>query len=390
MGTVALTWPGGIESYCLTVARALDRLGHDVTLFAEELGPLADRALQGGFHIARESRELPGECDAVLANDAITAGLLADRYPAARLVYCIHTAHFDAYLPPLASGLVDAVVAPSERFAAHGRALALDVPVVRLAQPIDTQRFVPSEAPRLPPRRALLLTNYLNGRRRDALVETWTAAGIECVQIGAGHHVAFDVRPEIARADIVVAKARAALEGMASGKAVYVFDTFGGDGWVTGENYAALEANNFAGLATDRPVDRRGLAADLERYDPDMSWVNRELVLTHHSAQTHAQGLVEVLRGPSSRRPDTVSSPAATARTVRYARRMERRAENSAHEAAMLRARVDELTAGLDAWQANAIEAERQLRASHELIRTRRVRAGLALGRFLDRVRRGS
>jgi hypothetical protein len=242
----------------------------------------------------------------------------------------------------------------------------------------------------LPPRRALLLTNYLNGRRRDALVETWTAAGIECVQIGAGHHVAFDVRPEIARADIVVAKARAALEGIASGKAVYVFDTFGGDGWVTGENYAALEANNFAGLATDRPVDRRGLAADLERYDPDMSWVNRELVLTHHSAQTHAQGLVEVLRGPSSRRPDTVSSPAATARTVRYARRMERRAENSAHEAAMLRPRVDELTAGLDAWQANAIEAERQLRASHELIRTRRVRAGLALGRFLDRVRRGS
>jgi hypothetical protein len=247
IGRLALAYPGGTESYCLTVARELDRLGHDVTIFADELGPLADQAAEGGFDVARELAELPAACEAVLANDAITAGLLAGRYPETRLVYCIHSSLFDVQLPPLAPGLVHAIVAPSERFAAHGRALALDVPVVRLAQPIDTERFVPSEALRFPPRRALMLSNYLDGRRRDALVETWTAAGIDCVQIGMGHRVAFDVRPEIARADIVVAKARAALEGMACGKAVYVFDGFGGDGWVTGDNYAALEADNFAG-----------------------------------------------------------------------------------------------------------------------------------------------
>jgi hypothetical protein len=246
-----------------------------------------------------------------------------------------------------------------------------------------------------------MLSNYLDGRRRDALVETWTAAGIDCVQIGMGHRVAFDVRPEIARADIVVAKARAALEGMACGKAVYVFDGFGGDGWVTGDNYAALEADNFAGLATDSPVDRRGLAADLDQYDPDMGWINREMVVRHHGARSHAQGLVEVLRGPPPRRPDSASSPAATARTVRSAWGMQQRAAGIAHEAAVLRAQVVELaarvdateeaaravTAERDAWQASALEAERQLQASRELIGTRRVRAGLALGRCLDRVR---
>jgi hypothetical protein len=331
----------------------------------------------------------------VLANDAITAGLLAERYPDTRLVYCIHSALFDVQLPPFAPGLVDAIVAPSERFAAHGRALSLDVPVIRLTQPIDTERFAPSKPPRFPPRRALVLSNYLEGPRRDALVETWTAAGIECIEVGARGRVAFDVRADIAEADIVVAKSRAALEGMACGKAVYVFDTFGGDGWVTDENYKALEADNFAGLATDRPIDRPRLTADLERYDPEMGWINRETVVKHHGVRSHAQGLVEILRGPPPRRPDSANSSAATARTVRLAWRMQQRAAAVEREAAGLRAQVLELAARVgpaeeerDAWQARALEAERQLQASWELLGTRRVRAGRALGRCLDRVRR--
>ena len=387
IGVLALAYPGGTETYCLTVARALERLGHEVTLFADELGPLAERAVDGGFDVARELTELPAQCEAVLANDAITAGLLAGRYPDTRLVYCVHSSLFEVQTPPLDSGIVDAIVAPSDRLAAHAHALALDVPVVRLAQPIDTERFLPSEAPRLPPRRALLLSSYLEDRRREALVETWTAAGIECVQVGAADRVVFDVRPEIAQADIVVAKARAALEAMACGKAVYVFDGFGGDGWVTADSYPALEADNFAGQATDRPVDRHRLAADLDRYDPDMGWINREIVIRNHSARSHAHQLVELLRGPSPRRPDSVSSAAATARTVRYAWRMQRRAASSAREAAALRAQVAELTSERDAWRVRALEADRALQASSELIRTRRVHAGIALGRCLDRLR---
>lgn len=387
IGTLALAYPGGTESYCLTVARALDRLGHDVTLFADEVGPLGEQAAEGGFDVALELAELPAACEAILANDAITAGLLAERYPDTRLVYCIHSSLFDVQRPPLASGLVNAIVALSERFAAHGRALALDVPIVRLSQPIDTERFAPSEAPGFPLRRALLLGNYLDGRRRDALVETWTAAGIECVRVGGAGRVTFDVRQDIAAADIVVAKARAALEGMACGKAVYVFDAFGGDGWVTGDNYAALEADNFAGQATDRPLDRRELAADLDRYDPDMGWVNRELVVTHHCARSHAQGLVEVLRGPPPRRADSASSPAETARIVRSAWRMQRRASGAAREAAVLRARERELTGRVDAAEQEARAARAQIADARELLGTRRVRAGLMLGRCLDRLR---
>lgn len=398
IGMLRLANPGGVESYCLTVARELDRLGHEVTLTADDLGPLADRAAEGGFNVARETSELPTACAAVFANDAISAGLLGARYPDARLVFCVHSTRDEMFQPPLAPGLIDAIVAPSERFAAHARALALDVDVIRLTQPIDTTRFALSHPPNSPPQRALLLGNYLDGRRRAALVETWAAAGIECLQVGFPDDVVFDVRPYIAEADIVVAKARAALEGMACGKAVYVFDAFGGDGWVTADNYATLEADNFAGLATDRQIDRSGLAADLEDYDPDMGWVNRELAAKHHESASHVQRLLEVLRGPPTSRRESSASHVATARTLRTAWRAQLAAASATREAqrtvntalAQVDQARDQAGAGaaeVEAWRARALEAERALAATRELIGTRRVQAGIAVGRGLDRVR---
>ena len=386
IGTLGLASPGGTETYCLTVARELDRLGHDVTLFADQLGPFAEWAREAGFDIAGGLGDLPATCDVVLANDAVTAGLLAERYPETRLVFCIHTTIFEVQSPPLAPGLVNAIVASSERFAAFARAFALDVPVVRLSQPIDTEYFAPSVPPREIPRRALLLGNYLDGRRRDALVETWTARGVECVQVGLDNLV-FDVRAAIADADIVVARGRAAMEGMACGKAVYVFDAGGGDGWVTMDAFEAIEADNFAGMATDMPVDRQRLAADLDRYDSDMGWINRELVVTHHNVRTHAQRLVEVLRGPAPERREPTSSSSAAARTVRFAWRAQMRAMNIEREVAEMHRRLhaSEVETLLARAERDAALAERD--AARKLLESRRVRAGLVVGRYLDRAR---
>ena len=66
-----------------------------------------------------------------------------------------------------------------------------------------------------------------------------------------------DPRAAMRAADIVVAKARAALEAMSCGRAVYLYDQFGGDGWVTPDNYPAFEADHFAGQATPRTAHPR-------------------------------------------------------------------------------------------------------------------------------------
>ena len=126
--------------------------------------------------------------------------------------------------------------------------------------PIDIDRLVPLGPLHERPRRAVLLGNYLE--RDAAVVGAWGAAGVEVARVG-GSVQDYDVAAAVADADIVVAKSRAALDAMACGRAVYVFDVFGGDGWVTPERYPGLEADNFAGQATGRVVDAEALARDL-------------------------------------------------------------------------------------------------------------------------------
>ena len=81
---------------------------------------------------------------------------------------------------------------------------------------------------------------------------------------------------------------------MSCGRPAYVYDAFGGDGWVTADTYDAIEADALAGQAFPDVIDGDRLRKDLEAYDPVMGHVNRTLILKHHQARTHVHELVEL------------------------------------------------------------------------------------------------
>jgi hypothetical protein len=350
-----------------------------VTLAAEELGVAAVAAGARGIRVAGLD-EAPIACDAVIAHDLPMAAVLAAKYPDARRVFVIHSDTWDLQLPPLVPGLVDAVVACSDRFAARARALPLDVPIIRLREPIDTDAYLYTKTLPDRPRRALIVSHYLRGERRRMLVDAWENAGIECVQAGGPAELIVDLVPELARADIVVAKARAALEGMCAACAVYVYDQYGGDGWVTPDNYPAFEADHFAGQATDRPRSSADLVGDLAQYNPEMGTANHELVRSHHGARHHAIELAAILRGAYVREPDQADVTAEVARLARASGRAELRS-------AELWWRMTAAEAQAADAETRVGEVERELDSARYLLQTKRVRAGLALGRAKDRLR---
>jgi hypothetical protein len=287
-----LIHPGGTEVHLVTVGEQLMRLGHEVVLYAPELGPFADHARRRGLDVCGSLRELPEQCDVVFAQDGIVAYELAERYPEALSVFRICGDVYDFQLPPQLEGVVDLVVVLSGRYERLAAAIAVSVPVVRLRVPVDVNRLVPLGPLRERVERAVLLGNY---PARDDLVQSaWGPAGVDVRRVGFTDH-AYDVAEAIADADVVVAKSRAALDAMACGRAVYVLDVFGGDGWVTPERYPALEADHFAGQATERVLDAASLAADLAGYSPEMGPVNRDLVLQHHDPRDHVLALLEAL-----------------------------------------------------------------------------------------------
>ena len=387
---------GGTETYLVTVAEQLERLGHEVTIHAVELGEMADVARSRGLRVAAAIDELPEAPDAVLAQDGVTALALADRHPAVPQVFVVHGADLDLMLPPALPELTAAVVVMNDRVARRVRSLSLEHDVVRLRQPIDLDRFRPRGVIRDEPRRVLLLGNYLRGHRRDRVAEVCEAAGLRCEQLGAhGAHASAETAAAISEADIVIGYGRAVLEGMASGRAAYVLDHLGGDGWVTPESYPAMEADGFYAGAQEEVIDPARLASDLAGYRADMGIANHDLARTHHDANRHAQELVELL-GRVGARPRRVAGPLEEmARLVRLQWQADSRAGALALESQIVREEREDLRRRLAGAEARAREAERRLgeavardRAIDELVRARPYRLALDAEKVANRLRR--
>jgi hypothetical protein len=304
----ALTAYGGSESYAVTVADHLQRLGHDVWLTAPELGAAAESAAALGLRVVTPGG-LPAEADAILSQDGAVAYELAASHPGVPQVFVAHSDIFDLSLPPALPGIAHTVVTLYDRVDRRVRALATDHRVTRLTQPVDVERFKPTRPLPATPRVALALGNYVHGQRADLLRRACDRAGVELRHLGGYGPEGQTRSPEAALndADIVFGKARVVAEAMACGRAAYVYDHNGGEGWVTNANRARLAADNFGGQSAPIAIDEDRLVADLARYDPDSGLANRDYVVGHHAASKHAAALVELLREASTApvaRPD--------------------------------------------------------------------------------------
>lgn len=403
VGMYRLRDPGGSEHYALIVAEQLQRLGHDVTIFTEETGAMAALARSRGLQLATREEELPVDADVLYAQESVSAYRLAAAYPRAPLVCGIHAADYDLSVPPQLPDLVSAYVTTQDRVARRARALAVQAQLVRLRQPVDIARFTPRASLCEPPRRVLALGNYLSGDRARVIDDACARAGIDVVHVGAQHgNQVLEADAVLNYADIVVGKARVVLEAMACGRAAYVYDVFGSDGWVTRESYPRLEADGFSGQRGTPPVTLDRFVSDLDLYRPEMGAANRELAMTNHNAHRHAAELVELFERLAPRRPSSQTPLRELGRLVRVQWQTEERAQSFATEARSvrddherLRRRVEELepiAASVPELERSLAEIQRAHGEIHAefraLLAQRRVRLGIALARPLDFVRR--
>lgn len=386
----ALAMPGGVQSYALTVAGQLERIGHEVTLWAPVQGMVADVARDRGLRVARSEGDLPDVCDAVLAQDAVTLLTAADMYPEAARALVIHGAETDLHFPPPPAGAAGVVIALNDATARRARAIAGAPPVVRLRQPIDTARFTPRRDLPAEPRRVLLLGNDLLGVRRDTLFALCEGAGLSITQIGQHGAIVADPVAEICAADIVIGRGRSVLEAMACGRAVYVMGPWAGDGWVTPATYPAFEADGFRGWATDEIPDARAFVSALGGYDAAMADVNRAIAVQHHRFYEHATEVAEIL-GEVKPRPLPDAPLRELARLVRVSYQSHVRAVEIGNDLHAAHLHADALTTELEAARrANdelLAEVARLRRELDGVVGSRRWQAARAVGRPLERLR---
>lgn len=309
------------RSYLATVFEHLERLGHEVYVFAGEPGVIAEE-----LRVVGVERGLPLAPAAIYTQDAYAALLLADLYPLTAQVFAAHGDDEQVWLPPQLAGIVARVVVFDDRVAARVRAAALPQELVRLRRPVDIDRFAPRGSLPDRPRRALLHLEGLSDYRRGLVQRACADARIEPA-------------PD---ADFVIGRGVAVLEAMASGLPAYVYGDEGGDGWVTPERYELLEADGFSGRAEPTATAYERLRSELDGYDPAMGPANRELALAH-DARAHAQDLVAAFESVTPRTSPVDAPLRELARLVRVEAATDRRAAAAAEEARAARIRAQEL-----------------------------------------------
>jgi hypothetical protein len=309
------------RSYLLTVSEHLERLGHEVHVFASDV-----REAPEELRFVTAERGLPPAPDVLYTQDAYAALLLADLYPLTPQVFAAHGDHEQVWLPPQLAGVVARVVVFDDRAAARVRAAALPQQIVRLRRPVDTERLAPRGMPPDRPRHALLHLEGLSDYRRGLVQRALADARIEP---GPG-------------ADFAIGRGLAVLEAMATGLPAYVYGEEGGDGWVTAERYEVLEADGFSGSAEPTATVFGRLRSDLEAYDAAMGPANRELALAH-DARWHVQELVAAFDEVAPRRSPVEAPLRELARLVRVEAATARRAEAVDEDARAARAHAEEL-----------------------------------------------
>ncbi len=260
----------GSQAYVRDVAVGFLRAGHEPVVYSPRLGPVAGQLRSATVPVVVDLAAVGAPPDVVLGShhaELMTALLFYPRLPG------VHVCHAwtspEAYPPrfPRIRRYVAVDETVRDRLVSEEGIGPDRVEVV--LNPVDATRFPPR--PPLParPRTALLFSNYATETTHlPAVREACARTGLQLEVVGAGvGRVVEDPGPLLARADVVFAKARSALEALVAGAAVVLCDTTGSGPLVTSREFAALRRRNLGIRTLDRPLAPGLLAAEIARYD---------------------------------------------------------------------------------------------------------------------------
>lgn len=259
----------GSELWVRDAAIALKRRGHEPAAYSPALGDVAVELRAGGVPVVDDLDAVPWRPDLVHGHHHLETMAALARFPGVPGLFVCHGAVPFEEEPPLHPRLLRyvAVDAPCrERIAAAGVPAARTLTIPNF---VDLGRF-PPRAP-LPERpvRALVFNHSLGeGDGLRAIRKACRAAGIALDTLGAATgRVSARPEEELRRADLVFAKARAALEALATGCAVVLCDAKGLGPLVTAEDFPRLRALNFGFRTLAEPITEAAVTGRIAAYD---------------------------------------------------------------------------------------------------------------------------
>ena len=290
-----LDFPGGSETYTYTVAQALLARGHRPTVVSPILGEVAERIRAAHVPVVDELQKVQGHPDVLHCQHNAMALAARAWFPGAPLVFHSHGTVPLPEQPPSVDLNIQRYVAVSDLVRRHLLGRGAPESLIRvLENPVDLRRFAPGRKLSPTPQRALVLSAVMDGGTLGVIREACARMGIDLDVVGLDGTRTWDVERRIDEADVVFSLGRGAIESMAAGRAVFVYDRHGADGWVTPETVDHLASHTFSGKRFARRLTPDELVAELDRYDPAMGPANRRIAEGRYDVGAHVDRLLAV------------------------------------------------------------------------------------------------
>lgn len=271
----------GSELYLFELATRLLARGHSPVAFSPRLGKVAAALREATIPVVDDLNAIGEPPDLIHGQHHVAAMTALLHFPGVPALYVCHGWQPWEEIPPRFPRILRYVAVDyttRERLVSEQSIPPERVEVV--LNFVDLDRF--RSRPPLPakPRRALVLSNQASERTFLPIVrEACERFGITLDVAGVASGGPVD-RPEelLPGYDLVFAKGRAALEGMAVGAAVVLCDQAGAGPLVTSGELDRLRPLNFGIRTLRNPLTADFLASQIGRYDPaDAAEVSRRL-----------------------------------------------------------------------------------------------------------------
>lgn len=263
----------GSELFLRDLAISLMKRGHRPVAYSPQLGEVAAELSQATIPVIDDLAKLSEPPDLIHGQHHLETMTAVLRFPLTPALFVCHGWMPWQEQPPVFPSIVHYVAVDDlcrERLLTTKGVAAADVSVIRNF--VDLVRFPQRSEWRRAPASALIFSNYTdpNEPRVTAIRAACAREGIARVDIlgsiaGNSHPNPGQVLSEY---DVVFAKARCALEAMASGAAVIVTDYAGLAGLVTSADLPDMRAWNFGARTMQAaPMTEDNVRRELRRYD---------------------------------------------------------------------------------------------------------------------------
>jgi hypothetical protein len=283
----------GCPLYTRDMALELKRQGHSPEIYTLIKGPIAEELLDANIPVTHNPAQIKNRPDIIHGQHRVSTLIALKQFRDTPALFICHNHTFWGDKAPFHRNIllylgVSLVCMDSLR-----KDGVADHKIMFTANFVDIDRFKSQAMLPNKPHKALVFSNYANDETHlPAVREACRQSNLDLDVIGLQANYLHNPEIVLGQYHIIFAKAKAAIESMATGCAVILCDFSGVGPMVTSSEFERLRLMNFGFQALTKSLSAENLLPEISRYDPEDANRVRDLVRTSADLEQVAKHMV--------------------------------------------------------------------------------------------------